>query len=149
MQSATSIDTRLVLRIYAWATILLGFIAFGWPNVFPSLLTNYDLPGLPSGRVGLFRVVAAAVGAAGIVATGLSHIESPASRQRALHWFARAHLTFGAMCFMQWFAIFDGVVPRVVAWTPLIAGIVLMFIAVTSAHAPKVAGRFRFLPDEE
>ena len=146
-----AIDTRLVLRIYAWITIALGFLVYAGPGapLFPSVQAHPDLAGIPFGRAGLYRVVAAAVAMSGFTAVGLSRIENPLSRRRALYWFAVAHLSFGAMFFLQWYAIFDPVVPRVVAWTPLTAGVVLMFIALTCAHAPRFSKTFWFFSEPE
>lgn len=141
-----SIDTRLVLRIYAWITIALGFFVYCWPAVFFQWIrTAPDLPGVPWGRAGLYRVIAAAVAASGFIAVGLSRIENPVSRRRALYWFAVAHLSSGVMFFIQWHAIFDIVMPSVVAWMPLTIGVILLFIALTCAHAPRFSRPFRGL----
>jgi len=144
MQSATSIDTRLVLRVYAWVVLTISVVfAHIW------IVSDTDLPGVPYGRAGLIRLSAAAIGVCGFVAIGMSRIENPASRQRALFWFAIGHLYFGVLFQGQAYAVFPDFIPYPLGWLPLIAGIVLMFIAVTCAHAPKFAGRFRFSPDEE
>ena len=145
-----AIDTRLVLRIYAWIAIAVGLIVFNsldWQ--LPDLHTVRDLPGIPWGRAGLYRLVGSAVVAMGCVAVGLTRIEHPVSRARALHWFAVAHLTFGAMFFIEWYAIFDGVIPRVVAWTPLTVGIVLLFVSATFTRAPRLPRMHRRLFDGE
>jgi signal transduction histidine kinase len=144
MQSATSIDTRLVLRVYAWVALIIS-LDFWWVWFAPTL----DLPGIPDGRAGLIRIFTSALAGLGFTAVGMSRIESPASRQTALWWFALGHLYFGLLFLAQATALFPAFIPYPLGWLPLIAGIVLMFIAVTSAHAPKLAGRFRFLHDEE
>ena len=141
-----SIDTRLVLRIYAWIAIAVGLIVFNWHDwQLPDWHTVRDLPGIPWGRVGLYRTLGAALIALGFIAVGLSRIEHPVSRARGLHWFAVAHLTFGAVFFVQWYAIFDGVIPRVVAWTPLTVGVVLLFVSATFARAPRLPRMHRQL----
>ena len=91
----------------------------------------------------------AATAVFGFSAVGMSRIENPVSRQRALKWFAFGHLYLGLWFWGQATAVFPDFIPYPFAWLPLIAGIVLLFIALTCAHAPKFAGRFRFLPDEE
>ena len=145
-----AIDTRLVLRIYAWIAIVVGLTVFNWLDwQLPDWHTVRDLPGIPWGRAGLYRLVGTAVAALGLIAVGLSRIEHPVSRARALHWLAVAHLTFGAMFFLQWYAIFDGVVPRFVAWTPLTVGIVLLFVSATFTRAPRLPRMHRHLFDGE
>src|SRR6185436_5154239 len=146
MQSATSIDTRLVLRVYAWVVLTISLVVSEVPRL---IVSNLDLPGVPYGRFGLVHLAFAALSVFGFAAVGMSRIESPASRQRALWWFALGHLHFGLWFWGQATAVFPDFIPYPVGWLPLIAGIVLMFIAVTCAHAPKFAGRFRFSPDEE
>lgn len=143
MQSATSIDTRLVLRVYAWVTLTFS-LDFWWVWFAPTL----DTPGIPDGRAGVIRIFASALAVFGFAAIGMSRIENPASRQRALWWFALGHLYFGMLFWAQATALFPAFIPYPLGWLPLTAGIVLMFIAVTSAHAPKLRGRFRFSPDE-
>ena len=87
MQSATSINTRLVLRVYAWVALTISIVfAHIWFG------RQLDLPGVPYGRAGLIRLSAAAIAVLAFTAIGLSRIENPASRQRALFWFAIGHL---------------------------------------------------------
>src|SRR6185436_7667982 len=75
----------------------------------------------------------------GITAVGFSRIEDPPSRRRALQWFAWAHLLGGVMFFLQWEAIFSIVLPSAAfGLAPLAVGAVLLFIAATSAHAPRL-----------
>src|SRR5690242_19569802 len=99
-----AIDTRLVLRLYAWVTIATGLLLYLWMELFFSSLTTTtpNLDGIAFGRSGLLRTITAAITSLGFIAIGLSRIEHPVSRGRALHWFAVAHLTFGAMFFLQW-----------------------------------------------
>src|SRR5215471_14848278 len=100
-----AIDTRLVLRLYAWIAIAAGVVSYAWIDlIVPSLFTSYDLAGLPFGRSALIRTISAAVTAVGVVAVGLSRIEHPVSRRRALLWFAVAHLVFGVLFYLQWIA---------------------------------------------
>ena len=146
-QAPDAIDTRLVFRIYSWIAIASGLIVFDSPPfVFPALLSETGLPGVPWGKVALARTVAALVVGAGLVAAGLRRIEDPIGRRRALYWFASAHLAFGVMFFIQWHAVFSVVAPwPVLGWTPIVIGIALLYVAATSLHAPRVHRPFRGL----
>jgi signal transduction histidine kinase len=143
-----AIDVRLVFRIYAWITIASGVFIYLWPlkGFFPELLVDMDLAGLPNGRSAVLRTVATVVVASGMAAAGFSRIEDPVSRSRALTWFAATHLLCGAMFFIQWHASFSIVLPSpVLGWTPLVVGAGLLYIALTSAHAPRLRRPFRHL----
>jgi signal transduction histidine kinase len=145
-----AIDTRLVLRIYAWIAIGAGILGYLDPEwFFPWLVTHPDLAAVAFGRFGLYRSISAAIAALGFIAVGMSRIDHPIDRGRALYWLAVAHATFGAMFFGQWYAIFDQSIPRIVAWIPLTVGTVLLFIALTCAHAPRLRRPFRSLFDNE
>src|SRR5436190_4900775 len=147
MNAATSIDTRLVLRVYAWVVLTISLVLSEAPQL---IVRNLDLPGVPYGWFGLVHLSLAALSVFGFSAVGMSRIESPASRQRALWWFAFGHMYFGLWFWGQATAVFPDFIPYPLGWLPLIAGIVLMFIAVTSAHAPTFPRPwFRFAPDEE
>jgi signal transduction histidine kinase len=148
-QAPDAIDTRLVFRIYGWIAIASGLVVFDSPLfLFRTLLGETTLPGVPWGKVGLVRTVAALVVASGLVAAGLRGIEDPIGRRRALYWFASAHLAFGVMFFIQWHAVFSVVAPwPVLGWTPIVIGIVLFYVAATSLHAPRVQRPFRGLFD--
>jgi signal transduction histidine kinase len=138
-QSPDAIDTRLVFRIYSWIAIASGLLVYLWPQTFfPEFLAQQHFAGLPWGPFAVLRVAAAIVAAFGVSAAGFSHIEDPVSRRRALYWFASAHLLFGAMFFVQWHAILSIVLPsRALGWTPLVVGIVLLYLAATCVHAPR------------
>jgi signal transduction histidine kinase len=149
-QYPDAIDTRLVLRIYGWITVTASVFLYLWPLrlFFPELLAVADLAGLPFGRYAILRTAAAVVAAMGMVAIGFSRVEDPVSRRRGLYWFAWAHLLFGAMFFIQWHAISSIVLPSpALGWTPLVVGLVLLYIAATCAHAPRLNQPFRGLFD--
>ena len=149
-QHPDAIDTRLVLRIYAWVSTIVGLlVADSPPTFFPGVRANPDFPGIPWGRVGLIRAVAAIVVALGLTAVGLSRIENPVSRRRALYWFAFGHLYLGAMFAIQSFAVFDAFVPPVLGWTPLAIAIVLLYVAATCARAPTFNRPFKGLFDSD
>jgi signal transduction histidine kinase len=145
-----AINTRLVLRVYAWVVTTIG-VSFmdGFPFFIFASRADYDLPGYPWGRVGAMRVAAAAVAALGFTAIGLSRIESPVSGQRALFWFAIAHIVPGLVFFAASSAMFDSFVPPVIQWAPLAVGAVLLYIALTSTHAPRLHRPLQHLLKEE
>jgi signal transduction histidine kinase len=149
-QHPDAIDTRLVLRIYAWVVTAIG-LAFmdGFPFFMTHAETDYHLPGLPWGRVGVMRVTACAVAALGLTAVGLSRIESPVDRSRALTWFAIAHLGPGLAFFGASSGIFGSFLPPALPWIPLAVGVVLLYVALTSAHVPKFTRPFISLFSDE
>jgi signal transduction histidine kinase len=76
----------------------------------------------------------------------LRRIEDPIGRRRALFWFGSAHLVFGVMFFIQWHAVFAIVAPwPILGWTPIVIGIVLLYLAATCAHSPRLNRPFRGL----
>ena len=55
-QSPDSIDTRFVLRVYAWIATTLGLVFVdGFPFFLTANRADYDLLGLSWGRVGVMR----------------------------------------------------------------------------------------------
>src|SRR4051794_11348628 len=106
MNSATSIDTRLVLRVYAWITLPISIV---FAHIY--IVSNTDLSGIPYGRAGLIRLSAAVIGVLGFTAVGMSRIENPASRQRALFWFAIGHVYVGPLFWGQAYAVFPYYIP--------------------------------------
>ena len=144
-----AINTRLVLRIYAWITLTVGLIAADNPMWFPSIAAQPNLPGVEWGRAGLVRLSAAVVAVLGFSALGMSRIENPVSRRRALFWFAIAHLYFGVFFSAQSYAVFPAFIPQALWFVPMSVGVVLLFIALTCAHAPRISRPFRSLFDTE
>jgi signal transduction histidine kinase len=86
----------------------------------------------------LTRVAVALVVAAGSCAAGLAALTDPLGRHRALHTFALAHLVFGVLFLMQWVAILELMLPPVVGWGPLLAGVALMYAATTGSSAAPI-----------
>ena len=147
-QSLDSIDTRFVLRVYAWIATTLGLVFVdGFPFFLTANRADYDLLGLSWGRVGVMRAGAAVVAAFGFTAIGLSRIDDPLSRRRALYWFSMGHVVFGVVFLAVSGAMFDQFIPYAFRWTPLTIGIALVYVAVTCAHAPRLPRPFRGLPD--
>ena len=150
-QHPDAIDTRLVLRIYAWITAAAGVYAYAWPNDLPGQIPQtLQLVNVPAyGGDALTRIVAAAVVFAGCCAAGLARIEDPVGRRRGLYGFAVAHLVFGSMFALQVLEVLSTVAPPAAGWIPLVLGIVLLYVAATCAHAPKLNRPFRGLFDSD
>jgi signal transduction histidine kinase len=147
-QSPDAIDTRFVLRVYAWIVTTTGLVFVdGFPFFLSAARADYDLLGLSWGRVGVMRAAAAVVAAFGFTAIGLSRIDDPVSRRRALHWFSIGHVFFGVVFLAVSGAMFDQFIPYAFRWTPLTIGIALLYVSVTCAHAPRLARPFRGLFD--
>jgi signal transduction histidine kinase len=141
-----SIDTRTVFRVYAVVTVAAGLLVYGWPR---ALLPAAAIPaGFPGSEWAFTRVGAALAVAAGVCAAGLGRLVEPAARQRALVAFAIAHLTFGVLFFVQWYAIFDNVLPPLVGWAPLLAGVILLYAA-DSGWSRGAVRRLSVLPDPD
>ena len=122
-----SIDTRLLLRAYAWATTIIGVLVYGWAE---ALLPHAGFPAAtPANPWALTRVGAALVLASGCCAAGLARVEDPVGRRRALTAFALGHLLFGGLFFLPWWAIFAVMLPPLVGWGPLLLGAVLLYVA--------------------
>lgn len=129
-QSPEAIDTRLVFRIYAGMSIAAGLVAYAWPKM---LLPLASFPAAtPESPWALARVAAALVAASGVAAAGLSTLPNPVSRARALYAFAIAHVVFGVLFLFQWIAILERILPASVGLTPIVAGLVLFYIAATN-----------------
>jgi signal transduction histidine kinase len=139
-QHPDAIDTRLIFRVYAWITIAAGLAVYFWPRLIPTqLFEHVQLVGVPSEGSPLLRIGAAVVTAAGCCAAGFSSVDDRSGRRHGLKRFAAAHLVFGALFLIQWYAIFDRVWPPLVGWAPLVAGIVLLYLAVTCVTTPRLS----------
>jgi signal transduction histidine kinase len=137
-QHPDAIGTRLIFRVYAWITIAAGLAVYFWPRLMPTqLFEHVQLVGVPSDGSPLLRIGAAVVTGAGWCAAGFSIVDDPTSRRKGLNRFAVAHLFFGALFFIQWYAIFDRAWPPLVGCAPLLVGIVLLYLAVTCVTTPK------------
>ena len=139
-QHPDAINTRLIFRVYAWITIAAGLAVYFWPRLMPTqLFEHVQLVGVPSDGSPLLRIGAAVVTGAGWCAAGFSNVDDPSSRRKGLNRFAVAHLFFGALFLIQWYAIFDRTWPPLVGWAPLLVGIVLLYLAVTCVTTLKLS----------
>jgi signal transduction histidine kinase len=134
---ADAIDTRFVLRVYAWTTITTALLVYAWPRLLPSqFLDDVQLAGTP-GRLTLLRIGAAVIAAAGCCAAAFATVRDPVDRRRGLYGLAIAHFVFGSMFFIQWWTVLAATVPPMVGWTPLLAGFALIYVAVTCTTTPR------------
>jgi signal transduction histidine kinase len=128
-----AIDSRLVFRVYAAVALPLGIVSYLWP-----LLPPVSSPSTAPWIVRL-RLTAAVVTALGCCASAFAAIDDPLGRRRGLLGFAHAHIMLGAMLGIQaWAQYAPSIAPSPeVAWTAMIAGVVLLYLAITgSGMAP-------------
>ena len=123
-----AIDSRLVLHVYSAAALPLGIITYSWPLIvpgaFPALDSNVRL-----------RLAAAVLTALGTCGAALAQIDDPIGRRRGLIGFAHAHVMLGAMLLIQAHTAWDSSLGTLLAWSALIAGLVLLYLAITGPGA--------------
>jgi signal transduction histidine kinase len=138
-----AIDSRLVFRIYAAAALPLGITTYMWPLLVPDSVVS--APWIVRARLS-----AAVLVALGTCAAAFGNVDDPVGRRRALIGFAHAHIMLGAMLLAQAVAQFAPTVSEQLAWAVLIAGFVLLYLAITGPGADLTA-RLRSLapgPDQ-
>jgi signal transduction histidine kinase len=148
-----AINTRIVLRVYAWIAITSGALVYLWPQMYGWPAVPFD-PGPYAlsdprayGALSLLRVVAATVVAFGCCASAFAVVDDPLGRRRVLIRFAVAHIVFGVMFFIQWQTILSFSLPPAVGLGPFIVGLVLLYLGITAAGSDM--GRLsRLLPAE-
>ena len=123
-----AIDSRLVLRIYSAAALPLGIVSYMWPLILPG-------SALAPAWIVQTRLSAAVVVALGTCAAALADVDDPIGRRRALMGFAHAHIMMGAMLLVQAIAQWVPTIPVGLAWSALIAGFVLLYLAITGPGA--------------
>lgn len=137
-ETPEAIDTRLVLRLYAWPAVTIGLLLFLWG---PMWLPDPDLPAIPFGKAALLRVMGAVISALGVCAAGFARVDDPIGRRQGLGSLASAHLLLGAMVATQSYVIL-ALLPPVVGAACFIVGMVLVYLATTAFGAG--AGKTRF-----
>ena len=123
-----AIDSRLVLHVYSAAILPLGIVSYMWPLVLPETFPTQE-------AVVKVRVVAAVVTALGTCSAALAKIDDPIGRRRALMGFAHAHVMLGAMLLIQALTAWHSTIGTLVAWSALIAGLVLLYLGITGPGA--------------
>jgi len=124
MSRPEAIDSRLVFRVYAAAALPLGIVSYMWPLILPGSESV-------SSWMVRTRLSAAVVVALGTCAAALARVDDPIGRRRALIGFAHAHLMMGAMLLVQAIAQWVPTISVGLAWWALIAGFVLLYLAIT------------------
>ena len=111
-QRPEAIDTRVVLRVYAWVTIMSGLLVYLWPA---ALLPYAQFPNATPASPWRSRVSRQHFSwQLGHAQPGWLDSPSPLARHRSLYAFALAHLMFGGLFIVQWVAIFDVILPPLV-----------------------------------
>ncbi len=87
-EAPDAIDTRIVLRAYAGLVGAAGFLMFGWGGLIFRTPPIHD----PWGQWVIVRLIGGVMLAAALSARGLSQVDDPITRHRALFWFLLAHL---------------------------------------------------------
>ena len=119
-----AIDSRLVLHVYSAAILPLGIVSYMWPLVLPETFPTQE-------AVVRVRVAAAVVTALGTCGAALVKIDDPIGRRRALMGFAHAHVMLGTMLLIQALTAWHSTLGTALAWTALIVGLVLLYLAIT------------------
>ena len=94
-----AIDTRWVFMAYAASAWMIGFVVFGWVDLF--LGPDLGLGGIYLGRSALARIFAAILMGSGCFAAAFIPVEDPVARRRGLFWLAGAHGIIAFALFTQ------------------------------------------------
>jgi signal transduction histidine kinase len=98
------------------------------------------IPGSPHPRSSLIWIGGALLMAASSAAFGLSLIDDPSDRRRALYRFGAGHLLLGLVGWMQWELLWDSRgVPLMPVMVPIVAGIALLGTALAMSIAAEEA----------
>lgn len=119
-----AIDSRLAFHVYSATALPLGIVSYMWPLILPESLPTQD----SNVRI---RIIAAIVTAFGTCAAAFAAIEDPIGRRRGLIGFAHAHVMLGAMLMIQAQTAWVSTLSISLAWSALIVGVVLLYVAVT------------------
>jgi signal transduction histidine kinase len=113
------VDTRVVLHVYTWVTLVTGLTITG--------TGVRGVPGLLQPYASILWISGMVIAAAGCAAAGLAMNDDPVSRRRALRWFAAGHVMLGLFAWTQW-AIYWRLqgVPVSIAVAPLLTGVLLL-----------------------
>jgi signal transduction histidine kinase len=123
-----AIDSRLVFRVYAAAALPLGIVTYMWPLLVPG--SELSAPWIVRARLS-----AAVLVGLGTCAAALADVHDPVGRRRALVGFGHAHVMMGAMLLIQATAQWVPTISPALAWTVLISGLVLLYLAITGPGA--------------
>lgn len=107
-----AIDSRTVLRLYAFVVGPVGFMVFGWGPMW----LGGPLNGQSWGVGSITRVAGACVMASALCAYASSLIENPVDRRRWLGWFLIAHAVVLAISLTQMHAVWGDAARSEVRW---------------------------------
>jgi signal transduction histidine kinase len=108
----------MVLRVYTWTAFVAGGAIVG--------TGIRGIPGSPHPRSSLIWIGGALLIAASTAASGLSLIDDPLDRRRALYRFGAGHLLLGLVAWSQWELLWDSRgVPLLPVMVPILAGLAL------------------------
>ena len=128
MQRPDSIDSRLILRGYAFATVVTGFVVVGYRWPAPATLT-IDRLTIPSLWSLLLLSAGNLIWVSGAAAWALSRIENPAARVGVLRGLAVVLILVGMSYYAPAFPILRVLLPNYAAWGPIIAGAALLLLS--------------------
>lgn len=107
-----AVDSRSVLRLYAFVVGPIGFLVFGWGPMW----LDATLTGQPWDVSSVTRIAGACIVASALCAYASSLVENPVDRRRCLGWFLVAHAVVAVIAFTQMNGVRDDTVPREVRW---------------------------------
>jgi signal transduction histidine kinase len=123
-----AIDSGLVFHVYAAAALPLGIVTYMWPLIVPMSQPS-------AAWVVRMRLCAAVLTGLGSCAAAFRSVDDPIGRRQGLLGFSHAHLTMGAMLMIQAHTQPVATIPPAVAWSAIIAGAVMLYLALTGAGA--------------
>jgi signal transduction histidine kinase len=132
------IDTRFILRIYAWAAFSAGVTGV----LFGPWLVGPDPVTVPWVRAAAIRQIGALLVVAGCFSLPLANVDDPEARRRGLLWFAIGHAVLAALAWLQHPPIQSA---EQAAWVSLdgsILAAVSMLMWVAWLHGEDADGRF-------
>ena len=118
-----ALDSRDVLIWYQWLSFAAGLIIVLWRWPMPAAFSARPLDP-PAVWSVILTGSAAALWLSGLTALGLSRIEDPAVRTRALRWLGYTIMLVPLIVSSNGFGIADRL-PEIFLWLPLIIGIAL------------------------
>jgi signal transduction histidine kinase len=128
MQRPDSIDSRVILRGYAFATIVAGLVVVGyrWPPPATLTIDRLTIPSLWS-----LMLVGAGnlIWISGAGAWACARIENHAVRLRTLRAFAVVLILAGVTYYAPAFPILRVLLPNYAAWGPIVAGAALLILS--------------------
>ena len=128
MQRPDSVDSRLILRGYAIATVIAGLVVvnYRWPAPATLTIDRLTVPSLWS-----LMIVSAGnlIWLSGAAAWACARIENPVARLSVLRSLAVVLIVAGITYYAPAFPILRVLLPNYAAWGPIIAGAALLLLS--------------------